>query len=345
MRQTLLLTLILALTILPACSRRADPDHRITLYSSVDAGVLKPILDAYTKRTGIAVELVSDTEATKTTGLVNRIITEKDNPRADVWWSGEAVGTAQLSRAGTLAPYRSMAAQAAAQASSLNTWPLTGNRGDWYGLALRPRVIVYSTRTYSTPEAAPRSIDALAASKKPVAIANPAFGTTRGHLAAIYLEVGREDFIKLMSKIDWRVVDGNAAVIRAVANGECDAGLTDYDDYRGGLGNNWPLGCTFPGVTADTPMQPVATPGTIALVAGAPHPELAKAFIDEMLSVATEQSLAAGDWNSLPVLKAALPADKADRFKGVTPARVDWEKAADFLEQTAAAWTEALKKK
>ncbi|HYD01444.1 MAG TPA: extracellular solute-binding protein [Phycisphaerales bacterium] len=338
MRLALLLAFAL---LLPACSRKSEPDKGVVLYSSIDAGVIKPILDAYTKRTGVRVDLVADTETTKTTGLINRLVTEKNNPRADVWWSGEVVGTAQLSRAGVLAPYNSLAADAAARACSHPGWPVRGTRGDWFGLALRPRVIVYATKAYPQPDSAPRSLEALAGSKKPVAIANPAFGTTRGHLAALYITLGRDDFTKLMSSVEWRVVDGNAAVVRAVANGECDLGITDYDDYQSGLANNWPLGSAFLSLTADPAGPVVATPGTIALIRGAPHPDLAKAFIDEMLSIATEQTLAAGEWSSMPVLKGV--ATPGDRFKGLTPAEVDWEKAADFLDEAAAAWAESQK--
>lgn len=338
-----LLMLLLAFVLLPACERKPQPT--VVLYSSVDPGTIKPILDAYTARTGVKIDLVTDTEATKTTGLVQRLIAEREKPRADVWWSGESVGTVQLSRAGVLAPYNSLAAESAARASSLPGWPapLRGSKGDWYGFALRPRVFVFSTKDY--PSAPPRTIQALADAKykKPVAIANPAFGTTRGHLAALYLQLGRDDFTNLMAKIDWRIVDGNAAVVRAVANGECDIGLTDYDDYQAGLANNWPIGCQFIAPSPDAIGQVVTTPGTVALVTGAPNPDLAKAFIDDLLSIATEQTLASGEWASMPILKGATVPN--DRFKDTTPAPIDWTKTADYLDHTAAAWAESQKKK
>lgn len=341
-RTLIALALTAALALLPGCSRKDQP--RVVLYTSVDPGVVKPIVDAYTKRTGVQVDLVTDTEATKTTGLVNRLIAEKPQPRADVWWSGETVGTAQLSRAGVLAPYSSFEAENAAHANSLPSWPIRGRKGDWYGLAQRPRVIVYSTMVFTNPDSGPRTLDALATLKKPVAIANPAFSTARGHIAVLFNQMGRDDFVKLFSSIHWRVYDSNSAVVRAVANGECDAGLTDFDDYQGGLKNGWPLGVSFPPLPgADNPRAVVATPGTVALVAGGPHPELAKPLIDELLSISTEQTLAAGDWCSMPVLKG-VPVPPG-RFDGVTAARVDWERAAEFLDQTAMAWAEAVRGK
>ena len=46
--------LALAAALTPACSKREE--KRVVLYSSVDAAVLKPILDAHTARTGVRID-------------------------------------------------------------------------------------------------------------------------------------------------------------------------------------------------------------------------------------------------------------------------------------------------
>ncbi len=98
---------------MPACSRSEDA-NTVVLYSSVDDGVIRPLLAEFEKRKGggFKVLLVGDTEATKTTGLVQRMLAEKDRPQADVWWSSEALGTVRLAKAGLFAPYTSAAAEA-----------------------------------------------------------------------------------------------------------------------------------------------------------------------------------------------------------------------------------------
>ncbi|MBI1927603.1 hypothetical protein HYR99_25595 [Candidatus Poribacteria bacterium] len=53
------------------------------------------------------VKALYDLEATKTTGLVNRLITEKDNPQADVFWNSEVGRTLALKQKGVLRSYRS----------------------------------------------------------------------------------------------------------------------------------------------------------------------------------------------------------------------------------------------
>ena len=48
---------------------------------------------------------VYDVEAAKTTGLVNRLIAEKDRPQADVFWSGEFAQTIKLKEEGVVSAY------------------------------------------------------------------------------------------------------------------------------------------------------------------------------------------------------------------------------------------------
>ena len=53
---------------------------QVVIYTSVDQVYSQPILDRFEKETGITVKAVYDVEASKTTGLVNRLIAEKSRP-------------------------------------------------------------------------------------------------------------------------------------------------------------------------------------------------------------------------------------------------------------------------
>ena len=70
----------------------------------------EPVFGVFEKETGIKVLAVYDSEATKTTGLVNRLIAEKGSPRADVFWNSETCRTIVLKRKGVLTPYLSPSA-------------------------------------------------------------------------------------------------------------------------------------------------------------------------------------------------------------------------------------------
>ena len=83
--------------------------QEVVVYTSVDDVFARPIVERFETETAVTVRLVPDTEETKSTGLVNRLIAEKERPRADVFWSGDPVRAAMLKTKGVSAPYRSPA--------------------------------------------------------------------------------------------------------------------------------------------------------------------------------------------------------------------------------------------
>ncbi|MCS6861872.1 MAG: ABC transporter substrate-binding protein, partial [Abditibacteriales bacterium] len=125
----------------------------MTVYCSVDEVYARPILQTFQKRTGIRVDWVFDVEATKTAGLVAKLISERHNPRADVFWSGEVSRTVVLKQRGVLQPYRSPAAQDIPPA-------FKDPDGYWTGLAPRARVIGYNTKRVR-PADVPRALNDL----------------------------------------------------------------------------------------------------------------------------------------------------------------------------------------
>lgn len=88
---------ILLLTIITSAT---GAPREVVVYTSVDDVFARPIAEQFTKKTGIFVKLVPDTEETKSTGLLNRLIAEKKRPQADVFWSGDPVRAAILKNKG-----------------------------------------------------------------------------------------------------------------------------------------------------------------------------------------------------------------------------------------------------
>src|SRR5436190_1170427 len=89
----------------PGCDRKTSLD--LVLYTSVDEPIARPIVDAFEQQTHIHVRLVTDTEATKSVGLAERLRAEKDHPQADVWWGNEPFYTIALADEGLLQAYDS----------------------------------------------------------------------------------------------------------------------------------------------------------------------------------------------------------------------------------------------
>lgn len=324
---------------LGSCSK--DDSNTVVLYSSMDEGAIRPILAEFEKRAGMKVLLVGDTEATKTTGLVTRVMVEKDRPKADVWWSSEALGTMKLSNAGLFAPYTSKGNEA----DFAGGWPaeLRGLDHDWYGLAPRPRVFAYHTGRVAAGDV-PRTLADLTQGKFKgrVGMARPEFGTTRGHIDALRLVAGDaavSAWLDAMKANDLRLYDGNSAVVRAIAHGEIDVGITDRDDVNAGKANGWPVAAAFEtrgDVTkaGASPMGLLAvgtgtfmTPSTVAILRGARHVLAATMLVDFILSADTERMLAGSDWASVPVRPAV-----AREFPALAvpePLMVDWESVVD----------------
>lgn len=335
----------------PPAPKAQGPE--VVLYSSADTELIKLVVPEFEKETGIRVKWVGDTEATKNTGLVQRLRAEKDRPRADVWWSSEPFGTINLASEGVFEACTSDAAEAGIPGG----WPAAMRAKDamWYGFAQRARVFVYNTDRVK-PDEVPHTLADLAKPrfKDRVGIARPRFGTTAGHMAAIAHIHGLDG---LRTWLTWlkdngvRQYDGNASVMRAVANGEIHVGLTDTDDVWAGQRQNYPIEAAYerndpaanPTASFEPPPEtfkigwgPLVIPNTVALVKGGPNPENARKLIDFLLSEKVERMLAQSDSHNIPV-RPSLAADPAfAKYAVKNPMNIR-------LEEVAAKLNDALK--
>ena len=249
------------------------------------------------RRSGVKVNPVYDTEETKSTGLANRLLAEKARPQADVFWSNEPVRTLVLKSRDVLAPYRSPSAEGSRRRSSIPD-------GYWTGFSARMRVIAYNTKLVKAAEA-PQSVFDLADPKwrGQVAIADPRFGSTSFHVAALYAIAGDEkmdDFFRRLKANGVRVVDGNSVVRDLVARGEVKVGLTDTDDVNVAIEDGQPIGMVLP--DKDGLGVPVM-PNMVSLIANAPHPEEGRRLIDYLLSADVERQLAQSDAVQIPLAR------------------------------------------
>ncbi len=318
--------------IFTACGGRAGSNqtdgapNEVTIYVSQDRVFSEPILKAYEQKTGVKVNAVYDTEETKSTGLANRLIAEKNHPQADVFWSNEPVRTLVLKNRKVLAPYQSPNAAGI---------PATFKdpEGYWTGFSARSRVIVYNTKLVK-PEEAPKSVLDLGDPqwKGQVAIADPRFGTTSFHVAALYAELGDEradEFFRKLKANDVRIVSANSIVRDMVARGEVKVGLTDTDDVNVALEDKQPVAMVFP--DRDGMGVPVM-PNMVSLIAGAPHAEAGKKLIDYLLSPEVERMLAQSEAVQIPLHSGVEGPKNMPSISSLKPMTLDYGKAADRVE-------------
>jgi iron(III) transport system substrate-binding protein len=286
--------------ILAGCTTTAPPSAQkeVIVYTSVDQVFSEPVFLKFENRTGIKVRPVYDVEAAKTTGLVNRLIAEKANPRADVFWSGEFAQTLDLEKEGVLAPYHSKEA---------DMIPAQYRDAGWYwvGLGGRARVLLVNTK-YLNNDQAPGSILTLANSSIPgdrIGMANPMFGTTATHASAIYAYLGPDAarvYYQGLKDKGVRIVDGNSVVRELVEKGDLYLGITDTDDSCEAIGRGSPVRVILPD-QGENGIGAFIVPNTVALIAGGPNPSGGEAFIDYLLSQEDENDLMKSGWIQIPV--------------------------------------------
>ncbi|MEM0983030.1 MAG: extracellular solute-binding protein [Planctomycetota bacterium] len=324
MRLASLLLVLVTLTLV-SCSDGGSPGDRetVVLYSSVDRWLMEQeILPAAEAATGLEIRYLGDNEANKTTGLVQRLLSEKDSPRADVWWSSEPFGTVRLAQESVLTPSTPDTIPA--------DWParLVGTDNLWYGFGQRARVIAYHPERVpesDLPRSMPEFVEV--GSRYRIGIARPEFGTTRGHMAALLASWGEETFREWLAALEAagvKIYDGNATVVRAIATGEIDLGLTDTDDVYAAQRNGDPVAMTFESWS-------LLFPNTAGLVAGGPNPDAGAKLLAWILSPECERLLAASDSRNIPVhasLEPPLP-----ELAGLEAMEIDFAAVAANVER------------
>lgn len=270
-------------------SPAASGTTEVVIYSSIDEPDLTPLLKRFEEQTGIKVRAVTDTEATKTAVLVERIEAEKDNPQADVYWGNEIFHTINLAKRGFFDPYRPKYAEDVPA-----RWR---GKDDLYTcIGVRARVIAFSTRSeFKDVVAKIHGLKDLGdpSLRNKIGICHPGFGTASGHFAAMYVLWGEPKYVKFMNALhanNIKLLGGNSAIADQIADGNLAAGPTDNDDVAEGIEEHKLIG----GVTPDQGDGDPGTlliPGSAALMHGAPHPEAAKQLLDFLCDAAIEKEL------------------------------------------------------
>ena len=111
----------------------AADGQTVTIYSSRNEQLIKPLLDRYTEQTGVKIELVTD----KTGPLMARLQAEGKNTPADMLLTVDAGNLWQAAEQGLLQPVASSVLEANVPAKYRDP------KGMWTGLSLRARTIFY----------------------------------------------------------------------------------------------------------------------------------------------------------------------------------------------------------
>jgi len=109
--------------------------EEVVVYSARNEQLIKPLFDAYTKETGVAVKFVTDKEGP----LMARLKAEGKNTPADLFMTVDAGNLWQAAEEGLLAPVKSKTLAANIPAH------LRDPDNQWFGLSVRARTLVYNS--------------------------------------------------------------------------------------------------------------------------------------------------------------------------------------------------------
>ena len=266
----------------------------VVIYVSEDQVFSEPILKDFERESGIRVKALYDTEESKSTGAMNRLIAEKDNPQADLYWANEPIRAEILRQKGILSPYYSPNAKEIPPA-------FKDPQGYWTGFSARARVFIVNKNikdgpktvlAYTNPRWKGRSV-----------IANPLFGTTTSEIAALFTVWGDARAKKFMTDMKHNGVaisTSNGESADFVAAGRYDFSLVDSDDAVNRMRQGKAVTMSYPD-QGEGEAGCFIVPNTVMLIKGAVHTEEAKKLIDYLLSKETESKLAFADCAQIPL--------------------------------------------
>ncbi len=306
-----------------SCNKNSN---EVIVYTSVDQIFSEPVLKGFEKETGITVKAVYDTEETKSTGVLNRLIAEKDNPQCDVFWSGDPVRTIVLKNKGITLPYQSPVAR--------DIDPVFKDpEYHWTGFSARARVLIYNKDLLGQSDL-PESIFDLTKEeyKGKVTIANPLFGTTTFHIAALFSLIGDEDAKQFLSDLKNNnviIATSNGDVKKRVMQGEVSCGLTDTDDAYEALKEGANIGIVF---LDQGGIGSLIMPNTVNLIKNSHHSENGKKLMDYLLSKETEGELAKS-CAQMPLHKGVEIPKNIPSLDHIIPMKIDYDQASQKLEE------------
>lgn len=302
----------------------------VTIYCAADDVHAQPILDAFTKETGIEFrEVKYDVEANKTVSLVAALRLERERPRCDVFWNNEPMHSMRLAEEGAFEPYVSPSA------ADIPT-QFKDPQGRWTGFAGRARVLIVNTDIVK-PGEMPASMDDLldAKWKGRCAFPRPLAGTGLTHVAVLFGVSGKERALawcKGMLANGVEFPPGNGPLASSVAAGQLAWGFTDTDDFRKQQAEGKPVAIVYPDQEPGR-VGTLVLPNTVALVKGGPRPDLGKELIDFLLRRETEAALAKSDGAHIPLREGVARPDHVKGPPQFREMKVDWADAAKGYDE------------
>jgi iron(III) transport system substrate-binding protein len=211
----------LALALLAAASGAAHANGEVNIYSARQEVLIRPLLDAFTKASGVKVNVVSGGED----ALIERLKAEGANSPADVLLTVDAGRLFRARDNGSLQPASSAALQMLVPPAYRDP------AGFWYGLSIRARPIMYAVDRVKPTELSSYADLADRKWKGRICVRTSGHIYNQSLLASMIAHHGpekTETWAKgFAANLARKPQGGDRDQIKAVAAGECDIAIAN----------------------------------------------------------------------------------------------------------------------
>ena len=197
----------------------------LVVYSARNEQLIKPLFDAYTKETGVAVRFVTDKEGP----LLQRLKAEGENTPADVLLTVDAGNLWQAANEGLLSPVKSTVLEKNIPAH------LRDPQNRWFGLSVRARTMFYNPQKVKRTELS--SYEDLASPKwKGRLCLRTSKKVYNQSLVAMMIaehgEAKTEQIVRgWVNNLATDVFPDDTKLLEAVGAGQCDVGIANTYYY------------------------------------------------------------------------------------------------------------------
>jgi iron(III) transport system substrate-binding protein len=305
----------------------SQSDQKITVYSGRSEELVQPVLDQFSKDTGIEVE----GRYGNTAQLAAQLLEEGEKSPAEVFFAQDAGALGAVTKAGMFAPLPSSTTQLVPE-------QYRANNDAWIGVTARSRVLAYNPDLVAKDDL-PDSVYELTEPewKGKIGVA-PTNASFQAFVTAIRVQDGDDkarEFLAGLKANEPAIRDGNAPILEEINDGKIAVGLINHY-YVGELAKE--KGVSPDALNAKLYFFPDGDPGALVNVAGvgvlknaANDPE-AQAFVDYLLDQKS-QSYFAEQTYEYPVVQGVAGPSGVPALDELDGPEIDLNDL-DSLEQT-----------
>ena len=333
MKKSVCMQIALCAAMLFAFSSCSQKKQELHVYSIIHEEETKALTDLFTKKTGIPVSYLRAT----TGELVNRVITEKDDPKADVLLGGATSYHIQAAKAGALEQYVSPNAQGIPEYARSSDGTYTGFCVLTLGIGINAGRFAQKYPGKAVPKTWDDLIDADFSGE--IVMTNPVASSTaylfvQNQLQRLGWDKGWE-YLTALSQLVGQFPDSGSAPPKLIGTGEYALGIA----YLHGLAKYKSDGFDIQLVA---PPQSVGDVDCIAIMKNAKNLESAQKFVDFILSAEAQELMSSIDF-TVPVNPSAKGADGCIPLSEIDLISYDAKKASSQKDEVLAKWHEIVK--